>query len=822
MEQSTPITDTKVAYALMIKDSEPIEMLSRNIDSIAPYIDGIYITVTHNTDKVSKKAEEIAQKLKVYCLSKGYVEPEISYFKWVKDFAVARNFNWEQIPADKFQWVFWLDADDVFINGSNLRTVKLEAEKIGASAVFFNYIYRAEVEITPEGDYGIRNVLIEHLRERLVRHDGSYKWIGSIHETLIEQRATNKIDNKDCFVLHLTTEERGQEAIFRNIEILENTIEKQGKNKDPRIVYYLGKAYFDLHTEENYQKSEKLIMAYLEGSEENMRSGWSEERAQAWQYLSEIYRNRGHFNKGIKCLLNAMEEGPKFPQFYVDMALMYIHKKLPEKALHWIKIAEQMPYPRTTLVMNPRDIQARKHEVMFNYGVQTDKVDVAWAALQKLAKLFPDDQGVRDRLHATMATKMDNEAVVKIVNVANYLKDTGNEDKISDLIKAIPSNLLHYPILISLIRDFMPQKTWNKNEIAIVCGPGFEKWSPESLEKGIGGSEEAVIYNSRELAKLGWDVTVYADPEEEYTEDVDGHKITYKSHYYFNPMDKFNILIGWRNIGFFDNKWNAKKTYLWLHDVQNPLEYTKERVANITKIFVLSEAHKKTVLNDWNKEWLTDDKFLLTGNGIDMGWIEEYKDTKRDNKSVIWTSSYDRGLEHLLEIWPDVKKSVPNATLNVFYGWNLFETVHRNNPERMAWKNKVDKLLNQDGVIHHGRVGQDKIIEETYKAGIWAYPTHFYEISCITAMKCQACGAIPVVTDYAALEETARHGVKIELPHNMDIYTEEKREEYKKALIKALKDDKWQEETRKEMMKDARNKFVWSKVAKQWSGEFNG
>ncbi len=88
------------------------------------------------------------------------------------------------------------------------------------------------------------------------------------------------------------------------------------------------------------------------------------------------------------------------------------------------------------------------------------------------------------------------------------------------------------------------------------------------------------------------------------------------------------------------------------------------------------------------------------------------KDTIRNNYRIIWSSSYDRGLDILLKMWPDIKKAVPEAELHVFYGWQLFEFFYRNNPERMAWMGKVNELMKQDGVTHHGRVPQHELKEE--------------------------------------------------------------------------------------------------------------
>ena len=190
----------------------------------------------------------------------------------------------------------------------------------------------------------------------------------------------------------------------------------------------------------------------------------------------------------------------------------------------------------------------------------------------------------------------------------------------------------------------------------------------------------------------------------------------------------------------------------------------------------------------------------------------------RNTKRVIYTSSYDRGLEHLLLIWPEVKKAVPEAELHVFYGWQLFVQAYHDNPGSMAWKNKMVELMGADGIIEHGRVPQPQILEEMLKSGIWAYPTHFGEINCITAQKAQALGCIPVVVNYAALTTTVQFGVKVE----GDIYEKSTREVYQKELIEALKNEEWQETVRVPMIAWANSTFVWANTAKQWDAEFKG
>lgn len=196
--------------------------------------------------------------------------------------------------------------------------------------------------------------------------------------------------------------------------------------------------------------------------------------------------------------------------------------------------------------------------------------------------------------------------------------------------------------------------------------------------------------------------------------------------------------------------------------------------------------------------------------------IFELNEVERDPHLMVYGSSYDRGLEHLLKMWPDIRKAVPDARLRIFYGWTLFDIGYSDNPERMAWKEKMNELMKQDGIQHLGRIGHEAVKKEFERAGVWAYPTHFGEISCITGMKAQAYGAIPCVIDYAAIKETVQFGVKVK----GDIYDQETKDLYKNSLIALLNDDKYQEEVRKKMMPAAQARFKWQNVAIQWNTEF--
>lgn len=188
--------------------------------------------------------------------------------------------------------------------------------------------------------------------------------------------------------------------------------------------------------------------------------------------------------------------------------------------------------------------------------------------------------------------------------------------------------------------------------------------------------------------------------------------------------------------------------------------------------------------------------------------------TPRHHK-LFYGSSYDRGLEHLLNMWPEIKEEVPDATLDICYGWDLFLAAYMNNEERMNWMDRMNTLMSHSGITQHGRVGKKKLREIRSKCGIWAYPTHFPEINCITALDAQSDGLVPVVMNFAALQETVGSGVKIE----GDIYMYETTDLFKNALIELMKDKKLWEIESENAKKFARD-YDWENIAKQWEVEF--
>lgn len=185
------------------------------------------------------------------------------------------------------------------------------------------------------------------------------------------------------------------------------------------------------------------------------------------------------------------------------------------------------------------------------------------------------------------------------------------------------------------------------------------------------------------------------------------------------------------------------------------------------------------------------------------------------NKKLWYQSSYDRGLDILLSMWPQIKEAHPDATLDIAYGWDLFDKGYSNNVERMSWKKKVNKLMEQDGITHHGRIGKDELKRLRKKCGILAYPTYFPEIFMIGAVEAQKDGLVPVATRLGALSETAKTGFLID----GDIQDQKTKDDFVETLINLMSNKTLWKKKSKECRKFAQS-YGWDGVANKWIDVF--
>src|SRR5579883_500940 len=98
--------------------------------------------------------------------------------------------------------------------------------------------------------------------------------------------------------------------------------------------------------------------------------------------------------------------------------------------------------------------------------------------------------------------------------------------------------------------------------------PLFPTWDQDSIQTGVAGSEEAIIFISRELARLGYNVLIMGKPPKESRYSHSSANPRYVDLNEMRFTKKIDIAISWRQelIGW-QLKSVADKVYFWPHDV---------------------------------------------------------------------------------------------------------------------------------------------------------------------------------------------------------------------------------------------------------------
>lgn len=776
----------KFSLTQIVKDG--LEDLKRLKPLVEPFIDE-WVVVMPPKDKAISWAKKNGIKVVVKDFTQE-IEPEIreKMSEWGLDipedyrlfnFAAARNASLEAATGD---FIIWLDADDEPIGLINVKRYVGDRK-----ADVFNAIYDYEHD-----EHG--NPLSDHWRERVIANNGKFTWkgakLGLIHETLMpKSEAYNPTVfdiPDDIFRVEHHSDHQNESSVRNHIALLYEYLKTDGE--DARTTYYLGIEYFNRRM---FDYCIKILLEFVK------KSGSIEDRFQAWIKIGEAYHMLNDPDSGRNAYLKAQAEMPNRPDSYLRLGESYHNEEDWARSTDYLLtgLSKSMPKSKHGLdVMNYTFRPAGYLALNYRELGQPDKAH-EWFV--KALKMNPNDEWVKEFAPHFQSLKDFNDYVKAFVKLGQ-LSQRLYPRTLSKLAEAVPDELMDQELLMDFKWRYTTPKVWPTNSIVFFCSHAFEDWGPESLTKGCGGSEEAIIQLTKRLASMGWDVTVYNNCIREAT--VDGVK--WVKFERFNPRDVFNILVGWRNNPFTEPKVAAKR-YVDMHDVADKTFYSEEALGD-AKLLVKSQYHRGIYHE------LPDEQFVIIPNGIDP---EQFTDPKKTRNNLVWTSSYDRGLENLLDMWPDIKKEVPDATLDAYYGFSLYDTTPWGKTAKgQSWKHKMIELLNQDGVTDHGRVGSDVVAEAYKKADVWAYPTSFPEIDCITATKAMAAGCVPITTDYAVMKER-NQGVMIE----GDINDPRVKQRFKEELIELLKDDARKEEIRSKL--DVSN-YSWDNIAERWNEEF--
>lgn len=331
----------------------------------------------------------------------------------------------------------------------------------------------------------------------------------------------------------------------------------------------------------------------------------------------------------------------------------------------------------------------------------------------------------------------------------------------------------------------------NIEYLAVRCAAG---WGPSSFHpqadgspaKGMGGSEEAVYYTSIELARMGYDVVVYSSVTSAdhgsvhyYTADGpltasvamqwrgagnglqrDVGSVSWLHHNTYNPIpdtsgqqvdSRCEIFIAWRytiSLGLARQPRHfagCGRKYLWLHDLIPGSILPPSFFLHFDGILVQSEFHKGFIRAAFAPHAAThayvDMTQVASGIAVIPNGISQSHpmDGANNNAVFIYGSAPGRGLEHVLSQWGTIKKSIPDATLEVYYGFT--ETALKDLREKLGagfvrWYEQMQAYLRQDGVKYFGTVDHETLTAAFTRAGTIAIAVNVFACFLFNLLLC--------------------------------------------------------------------------------------
>lgn len=550
-----------VALNMIVKDefNEVCEIIDQSLD----YFDEINIVVS---DKPT--ANKLGKRWDIDKLN-------IKWRQWNDRFDEARNAVMAMNTADYF---FWLDADDHFDFSTIPEMVRI-ADENNIDAIFLPYNYAQDEQ---------GNSITRHWRERLVKMGRGFEWRGWVHETCISDQkySSHKIDVE---VTHNPTADHIQESVGRNHAILEKAY---AETKDPRYLHYLGMSYFS-HGE--YDKSAELLTQYLEVG------GSIEDSYRSLAVISEDAYHLGKTDLALEYATKCATLKPEYPMAYWLLAQYEADQENWKEALEWVRVGLSKPEPDTIAVYNPEE-RTRAILIAAQADFMLGNFNKALAWLRKI----PKNATAQDFM-PEFQNEADAEAFVTLLpKIRKFFTSDAT------LFHALVEDIAYDTRILQFRQMVTEPIVWDDDSITIFCGQGYEEWGPHTLDKGMGGSEEAIVYLSRELADLGYKVTVYGEANMIDKSDK-GNEVNWLPWKHIDVRDEFNVFVSWRAPQYLE-KVNAKVKLCDVHDV-TPASIMKD-YPDVT--YLVKSAYHRSLTPG-----VPDHKFKVIGNGIKKGQFND-------------------------------------------------------------------------------------------------------------------------------------------------------------------------------------------------------
>jgi len=272
----------------------------------------------------------------------------------------------------------------------------------------------------------------------------------------------------------------------------------------------------------------------------------------------------------------------------------------------------------------------------------------------------------------------------------------------------------------------------------------------DTLEReALGGSETALIYVAKELARLGHKVTVYCH----CTREAVFNGVTYIDLSRIDEVTEkeCDVFICSRYFKVFTKKLRARVTILWLHELVGLNQYLVFLGPKIDIIYGLSDFHCLH-LTEKCPELQSKTRKLM--NGIDQSLIDETLRTVKNKKhKIMFTSRPERGLPEALDIYEELK----DKRLEFLICTYVFPQDDFVKALELRCQRRINQLIRNGYPVRTGNFTKRDLYRHIAESKVVIYPTTIPEIFCISAVEAQACGTIYLTVDDFAFKETVSY-----------------------------------------------------------------
>lgn len=338
-----------------------------------------------------------------------------------------------------------------------------------------------------------------------------------------------------------------------------------------------------------------------------------------------------------------------------------------------------------------------------------------------------------------------------------------------------------------------------------------------------GGSQTYARAIIKALVRQGHTVHVIAP-------DMEGDEQRGEREFWWSPLyhpHKADIAIMQMHV--YDNpQYEAPLLILATSCVDPNMGPNHEWARAVDAVPVFSEVHKQLLMQ---QRPIPAEKIFVTGLGVDLDEfdIEPYRGREYTSFKVpgrmLYANDPARGLFTTLDIFDEVKKQVPEATLHVAYDFDTQFSWRQWEHSQMAqyyWECKR-RLEGTPGVVKTGNLDRAGIIREQLECQVHCMPSDPPGVGTqthgLTQMECAAAGAALVLSDIEAFPEVFAEWATI-LPTIGKYLPEIERRvtaaDYAAVVAKLMLDPlKWAKESAKARILAEQN--TWEHVARRWA-----